>query len=252
MLQAIALRKSFGGLTAVDGVSFRLAPGCLAGLIGPNGAGKTTLFNLLAGSLRPSGGQLLFEGRRIDGLPPHAIFAAGIARTFQIPRPFAAMTVLENMMVAPRRQSGERFWRNWLFPAAIAGEERALRDKARGLLAFLGLEGLAGEPARILSGGQRKLLELGRVLMADPKLVLLDEPGAGVNPTLLATIIDKIAALNRTGIGFLIIEHNMDLVMSLCRPILVMANGALLLEGSAAEVRADPRVLAAYLGGAAA
>jgi branched-chain amino acid transport system ATP-binding protein len=252
MLQAIALSKNFGGLRAVDGVSFSLAPGCLAGLIGPNGAGKTTLFNLLAGSLKPSAGQLLFAGRPIAGLPPHAVFAAGIARTFQIPRPFAAMTVLENMMVAPRRQSGERFWRNWLSPAAIAGEERLLRDKALGLLAFLGLEGLAGAPARILSGGQRKLLELGRVLMADPKLILLDEPGAGVNPTLLAVIIDKIAALNRSGIGFLIIEHNMDLVMNLCRPILVMANGALLLEGSAATVRADPRVLAAYLGGAAA
>ena len=252
MLQAIALSKNFGGLRAVDGVSFTLPPGCLAGLIGPNGAGKTTLFNLLAGSLKPSGGQLLFAGRPIAGLPPHAIFAAGIARTFQIPRPFAAMTVLENMMVARHRQAGERFWRNWLSPAAIAGEERALRDKAMALLAFLGLEALAGAPARVLSGGQRKLLELGRVLMADPKLILLDEPGAGVNPALLAVIIDKIAALNRSGIGFLIIEHNMDLVMTLCRPILVMANGALLLEGDAATVRSDPRVLAAYLGGAAA
>jgi len=251
-LQAVALTKSFGGLRAVDGVSFTLAPGRIAGLIGPNGAGKTTLFNLIAGSLKPSGGQLLFAGRRIDGLPPHAVFAAGIARTFQIPKPFAAMTVLENMMVAPRFQAGERFWRNWLAPGAIAAEERALRDKARGLLAFLGLEGLAHERAKVLSGGQRKLLELGRVLMADPKLILLDEPGAGVNPSLLATIVDKIAALNRTGIGFLIIEHNMDLVTSLCRPILVMANGALLLEGTAAEVRADPRVLEAYLGGVAA
>ena len=162
------------------------------------------------------------------------------------------MTVLENMMVAKHRQSGERFWRNWLSPGTIAGEERVLRDKALGLLAFLGLEGLAGSPARILSGGQRKLLELGRVLMADPKLILLDEPGAGVNPALLAVIVEKIAALNRSGIGFLVIEHNMDLVMNLCRPILVMANGRLLLEGTAATVRADPRVLEAYLGGAAA
>ncbi|MBX6320880.1 MAG: ABC transporter ATP-binding protein [Rhodospirillaceae bacterium] len=251
MLQAIALSKSFGGVRAVDEVSFRLAAGCVAGLIGPNGAGKTTLFNLIAGALKPDRGRLLFEGRRLDGAPPHAVCAAGIARTFQIPRPFAAMTVLENLMVAPRRQSGERFWRNWVSPGRIAAEERALRDKARDLLAFLGLEALAGRPARVLSGGQRKLLELGRVLMADPRLILLDEPGAGVNPALLATIVDKIAALNARGIGFLIIEHNMDLVMSLCRPVLVMAGGRLLMEGSPAEVRADARVRAAYLGAAA-
>jgi branched-chain amino acid transport system ATP-binding protein len=252
MLQAISLSKAFGGLRAVDNVSFTIQPGCIAGLIGPNGAGKTTLFNLIAGSLEPSGGQLLFEERRLEGRPPHVVFAAGIARTFQIPRPFAAMTVLENMMVAPRRQSGERFWLNWLAPAAIGAEERRLRDKARGLLVFLNLEALAGQPAAKLSGGQRKLLELGRVLMADPKLILLDEPGAGVNPALLALIIDKIAMLNESGIGFLIIEHNMDLVMRLCRPILVMAGGKLLMQGSGAEVRADPRVIEAYLGGAAA
>ncbi len=251
MLQAIALSKSFGGVRAVDDVSFTLPGGSIAGLIGPNGAGKTTLFNLIAGSLRPDRGRLLFDGRRLDGAPPHAVFAAGIARTFQIPRPFAAMTVLENLMVASRRQSGERFWRNWVSPGRIAAEERALRDKARDLLAFLGLEALAGQPARVLSGGQRKLLELGRVLMADPRLILLDEPGAGVNPALLATIVDKIAALNARGIGFLVIEHNMDLVMGLCRPVLVMAGGRLLMEGSPAEVRADPRVRAAYLGAAA-
>ena len=252
ILQAEHLSRRFGGVAAVEDVSFALPAGCIAGLIGPNGAGKTTLFNLIAGSLKPSAGRLTFAGRRIDGRPPHAVYAAGIARTFQIPRPFAAMTVLENLMVAPQGQAGERFWRNWLAAGAIAAEERRLADKARGLLAFLGLERLAGEPARVLSGGQRKLLELGRVLMADPRLILLDEPGAGVAPPLLAVIVEKIAALNAGGIGFLVIEHNMDLVMSLCRPILVMAQGRLLLEGSAAEVRADPRVLEAYLGGAAA
>src|SRR5215470_174049 len=144
MLQAIEVTKEFGAMRAVDRVSFALGLDRITGLIGPNGAGKTTLFNLIAGSLRPSHGHLSFEGNRIDGQPPHAIFAAGIARTFQIPRPFAAMTVLENMMVAKHRQAGERFWRNWLSPAVIAGEERALRDKAMGLLAFLGLEALAG------------------------------------------------------------------------------------------------------------
>jgi branched-chain amino acid transport system ATP-binding protein len=252
MLRVSGLSKEFGGVKAVDGVSFDLSLDRITGLIGPNGAGKTTLFNLIAGTLQPSRGSVEFECRRIDSRPPHAVFAAGIARTFQIPRPFAAMTVLENLMVAPGRQSGESFWRNWLGPRGVAAEERAHREKARELLAFVGLEKLANEPARILSGGQRKLLELARVLMAEPKLILLDEPGAGINPTLLATMVDKIAALRRNGIGFLVIEHNMDLVMGLCEPILVMANGALLMEGTAQEVRGDPRVLEAYLGGAAA
>ncbi len=242
MLRVSELSKEFGGVRAVDGVSFSLSLDRITGLIGPNGAGKTTLFNLIAGTLRPSGGSVEFEGKRIDGRPPHAVFAAGIARTFQIPRPFAAMTVLENLMVAPRRQNGERFWRNWLEPRRVATEESALREKARDLLTFVGLEALANEPARVLSGGQRKLLELARVLMAEPKLILLDEPGAGINPALLATLVEKIAALRQGGIGFLIIEHNMDLVMSLCEPILVMANGTLLMSGSADEVRHDSRV----------
>ncbi len=252
MLRVTDLSKEFGGVRAVDGVSFSLSRDRITGLIGPNGAGKTTLFNLIAGTMRPSGGRVEFGGKRIDGRPPHAVFAAGIARTFQIPRPFAAMTVLENLMLAPRRQSGERFWRNWLEPRRISTEESGLREKARALLAFVGLDRLGNEPARVLSGGQRKLLELARVLMAEPKLILLDEPGAGINPALLATLVEKIAALRKSGIGFLIIEHNMDLVMSLCDPILVMANGALLMAGSADAVRGDPRVRDAYLGGVAA
>src|SRR5215469_6822846 len=164
MLQVTELIKEFGGCRAVDRVSFSLPLDRITGLIGPNGAGKTTLFNLIAGSLRPSGGSVAFEGRRIDGRPPHAVFAAGIARTFQIPRPFAAMTVLENLMLAPHGQNGERFWTNWLEPRRIAAEESTLREKARALLAFVELERLANEPARVLSGGQRKLLELARVL----------------------------------------------------------------------------------------
>jgi branched-chain amino acid transport system ATP-binding protein len=252
MLEATALTKSFGGNRAVDGVSFTVERGTITGLIGPNGAGKTTLFNCLAGLLRPTSGALALEGRRIDGLAPDAVFRRGLARTFQIPRPFPEMTVLENVMVAPLGQAGERFWANWLLPGRVARQERAVAERARHWIDFVGLSGLAHQPARVLSGGQRKLLELARVLVAEPRLILLDEPGAGVNPTLLDQIVERIAALNRQGVTFLIIEHNMDLVMSLCRPVLVMAQGRLLASGTAAEVRADPRVVEAYLGGAIA
>ncbi|MFN6954790.1 MAG: ABC transporter ATP-binding protein [Acetobacteraceae bacterium] len=248
MLEASGLKKRFGGLTAVDGVSFTLRARTITGLIGPNGAGKTTLFNLIAGALRPDAGRLLLEGRDITGARPDAVFAAGIGRTFQIPRPFAEMTLLENVMLAPKGQAGERFWVNWLAPGRVAAEERRVREAARHWLDFVGLSRLAGEPAKVLSGGQRKLLEIARVMVAEPRLVLLDEPGAGVNPALLDVIMEKIAALNAQGVTFLIIEHNMDLVMSLCRPVLVMAGGRLLTEGEPDAVRADPRVAEAYLG----
>ena len=252
MLAAQSVTKAFGGIRAVDDVSFTVERGTITGLIGPNGAGKTTLFNCLAGLLPLTGGRLVLEGERIDGFSPDRVFAKGLARTFQIPRPFPEMTVLENVMVAPLDQRGERFWVNWFTPARVAAEERRLAEAARHWIDFVGLSHLADRPARILSGGQRKLLELARVLVAEPRLILLDEPGAGVNPALLETIVEKIVALNRHGVTFLIIEHNMDLVMSLCRPILVMAQGRLLVSGTAEEVRADPRVVEAYLGGVAA
>jgi branched-chain amino acid transport system ATP-binding protein len=252
MLAAHAITKAFGGNRAVDEVSFTLTEGTITGLIGPNGAGKTTLFNCLAGLFRPTSGSLTLAGERIDGLSPDRVFAKGVARTFQIPRPFPEMTVLENVMVAPKGQQGERFWTNWLTPGRIAAEERALAVAARHWIDFVGLSHLADAPARVLSGGQRKLLELARVLVAEPRLILLDEPGAGVNPALLNAIVDRIVTLNRQGITFLIIEHNMDLVMSLCRPIMVMAQGRLLMTGTAQEVRSDPRVIEAYLGGAIA
>jgi branched-chain amino acid transport system ATP-binding protein len=248
MLLAEELTKAFGGPPVVDGVSFTLKRGTITGLIGPNGAGKTTLFNLVAASLKPDAGQLTLDGARIDGLRPDEVFARGLARTFQIPRPFPAMTVLENVMLAPQAQAGERFWANWLRPGAVAAEERRNRERAMHWLDFVGLSRLAGEPARVLSGGQRKLLELARVLVAEPRLILLDEPAAGVAPPLLATIMAKIAELNARGTTFLIIEHNMDLVMRLCRPVMVLAAGRLLLEGAPEEVRRDPRVVEAYLG----
>jgi branched-chain amino acid transport system ATP-binding protein len=248
MLEASGLTKRFGGLTAVGGVSFTLRAGTITGLIGPNGAGKTTLFNLIAGALRPDAGRLTLEGRDITGARPDSVFAAGIGRTFQIPRPFPEMTLLENVMLAPKRQAGERFWVNWIAPGRVAAEEKRVREAARHWLDFVGLSRLEGEPAKVLSGGQRKLLEIARVMVAEPRLVLLDEPGAGVNPALLDIIMKKISALNEQGVTFLIIEHNMDLVMSLCRPVLVMAGGRLLMEGEPEAVRADPRVAEAYLG----
>jgi branched-chain amino acid transport system ATP-binding protein len=240
--------KAFGGHRAVDGVSFTLARGAIGGLIGPNGAGKTTLFNCLAGHFAPSAGHIELDGRPIAGASAARVFAAGLARTFQIPRPFPRMTVLENVMLAPTGQLGERFWTNWLRPATVAAQERELRAAAMHWLDFVGLSALAQQSASVLSGGQRKLLELARVMVAQPRLVLLDEPGAGVNPALLDLIIERVAELNRQGTTFLIIEHNMDLVASLCRPVMVMAQGRLLAQGDAAQVLADPRVVEAYLG----
>jgi len=174
------LVKAFGGHRAVDGVSCSMERGRITGLIGPNGAGKTTLFNLIAGALKPTSGSISLDGHDISGRRADQVFQAGLARSFQIPRPFPEVTVLENVMLAPRGQTGETFWRNWLSPALVAAQERAVREKAMHWLEFVGLAALSGQPARVLSGGQRKLLEIARVMVSEPKLVLLDEPGAGV------------------------------------------------------------------------
>jgi branched-chain amino acid transport system ATP-binding protein len=251
ILEVCDLVKAFGGHRAVDGVSFRLARGAIGGLIGPNGAGKTTLFHCIAGALAPTSGSVLLEGVALgDGSPPRA-HAAGLGRTFQIPRPFPALTVLENAMLGARAQLGERFWAVWFRPGAVAADERRVREAARHWLDFVGLTALEHEPASVLSGGQRKLLELARAMVGEPSLVLLDEPGAGVNPALLDRIVDRIAALHAGGTGFLVIEHNMDLVATLCRPVMVMSEGRLLASGEARDVLADPRVVEAYLGEAA-
>ena len=251
MLELIDLSRGFGGALAVDGVSLRVAAGQITGLIGPNGAGKTTLFNVIAGSLAPSAGRVVLEGRDIGGAPAHARLAAGLARTFQIPRPFGAMTVLENVLLAARGQRGEQPFANWFASRAVAREERENAEKAREIIAFLALERLADAPAATLSGGQRKLLELARVLMAEPRIVLLDEPAAGVNPTLLETIIERIAALHARGLTFLIVEHNLDLIARLCSRVHVMAGGRLLVSGTPDQVTRDTRVVEAYLGGVA-
>ena len=240
--------KTFGANRAVDGIRAQIQRGTITGLIGPNGAGKTTLFNVLAGAMQGTSGSVTLDGRAIGGLRADQVFNAGLGRTFQIPKPFLEMTVLDNVMLAVRSQAGESFWANWMSPSRVAVQEREVREKALHWLDFVGLAKLAADAAKVLSGGQRKLLELARVMVAEPKIVLLDEPGAGVNPALLDTIVDRISVLHQQGTTFLIIEHNMDLVASLCNPVMVMAQGKLLASGSASEVLCDPRVIEAYLG----
>ena len=251
LVTARHLVKRFGGLTAVDGMSIALAPGEMVGLIGPNGAGKTTLFNLIAGSFRPTSGEIRIGAADVTREGPEARIARGVGRTFQIPRPFAEMTVLENVLTGAQGQSGEQAWMNFLRPGRVAAEERAAVDRARALLDFVTLSRLEGEPARALSGGQRKLLELARVLMAEPRAILLDEPAAGVNPTLLELIIERILELHAQGRTILLIEHNMDMVARLCGRVVVMAAGRHLAEGRPEEVARDPAVVDAYLGAAA-
>ena len=248
MLEVRSVSKHFGGAEVVSDITLKIEQGGIFGLIGPNGAGKTTLFNLIAGTFKPSRGEILLAGAEITGEGAYRRLARGLGRTFQIPRPFAEMTLIENMLTAAQAQSGERLFANWLNPRRVAVEERVNAERAMAHLEFLGLARLAREPARILSGGQRKLLELGRVLMADPRLILLDEPGAGVNPALLDTIIGRVAEINRRGITFLIIEHNMDLVARLCRHVFVLSAGRMLFEGTPSAVIKNPAVLDAYLG----
>lgn len=251
IIEAEGLVRAFGGMRVVDGMSLTLDPGEMVGLIGPNGAGKTTLFNLLAGTLRPTAGTIRIAGTDVTREAAERRIGRGVGRTFQIPRPFAEMTVLENVLTGAPSQTGERPLANFLRPGRVAAEERAAVDRARGLLDFVTLSHLEHEPARILSGGQRKLLELARVLMADPKAILLDEPAAGVNPTLLELVIDRILSLNAEGRTVLLIEHNMDMVARLCARVVVMAAGRRLAEGAPADVARDPAVIAAYLGGGA-
>ena len=250
VLEVRDLVKNFGGLRAIDHCSLSVREGTITGLIGPNGAGKTTLFNLITGFFQPDSGRVMADGKDITSLPPHGIFRRGICRTFQIPREHGTMTVLENLMLVAANQAGEQFWNCWLRPGLVRQQEREIRDRAMEVLEFVDLTRLANEYAGRLSGGQKKLLELARTLMADPRLVLLDEPAAGVNRTLMKKLVDNIEYLRRErGITFLLIEHDMDLVMELCDPVIVMSEGRRLMEGRPEEVRRDPRVLEAYLGG---
>ncbi len=250
MLEIQRIEKSFGGLKAVNDCSLEVNKGSITGLIGPNGAGKTTLFNIITGHYKPDRGKIFFQGEAIDGLAPHQIFKKKVYRTFQITREFAHMTVLENLMIMPEHQLGERIWNTWFRSSSIRQQEKTLRDKALEVLEFVELVDLKDEYASSLSGGQKKLLEIARSMMADPTLVLLDEPGAGVNPTLMQKLIANIESLrDEKGMTFFLIEHDMDLVMNLCDPVIVMSEGTKLAEGTAEEIKKDERVLEAYLGG---
>ena len=243
------LHKRFGGFSAVDGASIEIKTGSITGLIGPNGAGKTTLFNVIAGRLPPTSGRVLMDGQDITGLPPHELFHRGLLRTFQIAHEFGSMTVRENLMMVPAAQSGESLWNAWFRRGAIAAEERALRDKADEVLEFLTISHLADQLASQISGGQKKLLELGRTMMVDAKIVFLDEVGAGVNRTLLNTIGDAIIRLNKErGYTFCVIEHDMDFIARLCDPVICMAEGKVLAQGTVEQVKNDERVIEAYLG----
>ncbi|MDP6346033.1 MAG: ABC transporter ATP-binding protein [Alphaproteobacteria bacterium] len=253
MLSIQDIHMSFGGLRAVDGCTFDVAAGSITGLIGPNGAGKTTLFSIIAGFLKPTAGRVLLDGQDVTGQPSHRLFHRGLVRTFQIPHEFNGLTSLENLMTVPAGQDGERLFKAWFAPAAVAAREAEVMAEADETLAFLGLDPVRNELAGNLSGGQKKLLELGRAMMSGASVVLLDEPGAGINPTLLGQLAEMIQRLNRErGITFCIIEHNMDMIARLCDPVIVMAAGSVLTSGAMADIRKDPRVLEAYLGTAAA
>jgi branched-chain amino acid transport system ATP-binding protein len=244
--------RRFGGIVAVDGCSLRIETGRITGLIGPNGAGKTTLFNIVAGFLAPTGGRILLGGQDITRLPPHRRFHRGLVRTFQIPQVLERMSVLENLMVVPAGQHGENLLASWFGWRRVLRQEAGIRRQAEEVLEFLNLHRLRDELAGNLSGGQKKLLELGRALISGCKTVLLDEPGAGVNRTLLASLVDNLRTLNRDqGYTFCIVEHDMDLIAELCDPVIVMAEGRVLTEGSFDQVRQNRDVLEAYLGGIA-
>ena len=244
------LSKSFGGLMAVKDCSISVRRGKITGLIGPNGAGKTTLFNLITGFLKPTSGHVFFEEQQIDGLPPHQIFRKGMVRTFQIPRELKTITVLENLMLVPAHQAGEQIWNPWFFGSRVSRQERHIYEQAMDVLKFIDLVHLRDEYASSLSGGQRKLLELGRTLMCGPRIILLDEPGAGVNRVLMRKLVDNIQVLcHDQGITFLVIEHDMDLVTRLCNPVIVMSEGRQIAEGPPEEIKQNEQVLEAYLGG---
>jgi len=241
--------KRFGGLLAVSKCSLSVARGSITGLIGPNGAGKSTLFNMVAGNFPPTSGSILFDGEDITGLAPHELFARGMLRTFQIAHEFSQMTALENLMMVPPDQPGESLFNLWFRPGLVGAREAEVRSKALDIIDFLKLGHVKNELAGNLSGGQKKLLELGRTMMVDAKVVLLDEVAAGVNKTLLNDLASNIERMNRElGYTFFVIEHDMDLIARLCDPVIVMAQGEVIAQGNMDELRANPMIVEAYFG----
>ncbi len=249
MIRIKNISKHFGGLRAVNNASIHIAKGSITGLIGPNGAGKTTLFNTVAGLYQPTAGSIFLDGEEITGLKPHQLFAKGLLRTFQIAHEFSRLSVTENLMMVPAAQSGENLLNAWFRRSQVEQEEQAIHDKAIEVIKFLNLGHIADELAGNLSGGQKKLLELGRTMMVDAKIVFLDEVGAGVNRTLLREIGDAILKLNEEkSYTFCMIEHDMDFIGRLCDPVICMAEGTVLAEGTAEEVQNNEEVIEAYLG----
>ncbi len=250
LLELNQATKKFGGITAVDQASLSIEQGTITGLIGPNGAGKTTIFNLITGFHPLTSGDIYYKGEKIQpGHEPHEIFHKGIYRSFQITRELSQITVLENLLIAPPGQSGEKFWKSWFAPGEVQKQEEENMERAMETLEFLGMQDKADEYAGTLPGGERKLLELGRMIMVEPELVLLDEPGAGVPPNMQKKVNDRIRELNDNyDMTFLVVEHDMAVIMNLCHPINVLVDGSKMTEGSADEVQNDERVVKAYLG----
>ncbi|MEL6920047.1 MAG: ABC transporter ATP-binding protein [Pseudomonadota bacterium] len=249
MIEVQSVSKSFGGVKAVNDTTLTIERGSITGLIGPNGAGKTTLFNIIAGNIKPTSGRIFLDGDDVTSLDPHQLFDKGLLRTFQLAHEFSTLTVLENLMMVPGGQAGESLLSAWLSWGEVRKQERDIRERAMEVIDFLNLTHLANELAGNLSGGQKKLVELGRTMMVDAKIVLLDEVGAGVNRTLLKDIGDAIIRLNRErGYTFCMIEHDMDFIGRLCDPVIVMAEGSVLATGTADEVKNNEAVIEAYLG----
>ncbi len=249
ILQINNISKFFGGLAAVSNCSLNIKKGSITGVIGPNGSGKTTLFNLIAGNLKPNSGHVMFNNEEITSIPSYELFSKGLLRTFQIAHEFTNLTVLENLMMVPGNQSGEKLMTALLNPKLVKKEEEAVKQKAYEVIDFLNLKHLSNELAGNLSGGQKKLLELGRTMMVDAKIVLLDEVGAGVNRTLLKDIGTAIQRLNKEkGYTFCMIEHDMDFIKRMCNPVIVMAEGSVLFEGTPDEVMKNEKVIESYLG----